>query len=121
MNFALSQAFALAAFFAIGALCGVCAALASFSRRSRRQKLAGFFADFFADFFAVALPGALTFAALRTLCGGNLRVAHIVFAAVGALVAYSLAKKPVAAIRRRLRLAALRSRRLQKLKRFLTK
>ena len=112
MNFALSQAFALAAFFAIGALCGVCAALASFSRRSRRQKTAGFF---------VALPGALTFAALRTLCGGNLRAAHIVFAAVGALVAYSLAKKPAAALRGRLRLAALRSRRLQKLKRFLTK
>ena len=95
MNFALSQAFALAAFFAIGALCGVCAALASFSRRSRRQKTAGFFADF----FAVALPGAL----------------------VGALVAYSLAKKPAAALRGRLRLAALRSRRLQKLKRLLTK
>ena len=117
MNFALSQAFALAAFFAIGALCGVCAALASFSRHSRRQKTAGFFADF----FAVALPGALSFAALRTLCVGNLRAAHVVFAAVGALVAYSLAKKPAAALRGRLRLSALRARRLQKLKRFLTK
>ena len=117
MNFALSQAFALAAFFAIGALCGVCAALASFSRSSRRQKLAGFFADFFAG----ALPGALSFASLRTLCGGNLRAAHIVFAAVGALIAYSLAKKPAAALRGRLRLAALRSRRLQTLKRLLTK
>lgn len=117
MNFALSQAFALAAFFAIGALCGVCAALVAFERGSRRQKLAGFFLDF----FAVALPGTLFFAALRTLCGGSLRAAHIVFAAVGALVAYSLAKKPAAALRGRLRLAALRSRRLQKLKRLLTK
>ena len=117
MNFALSQAFALAAFFAIGALCGVCAALASFSRRSRRQKIAGFFADF----FAVALPGALTFAALRTLCGGNLRAAHIAFAVIGAIAAYSLAKKPTAAIRRRLRLAGENSKLLKKLLRILTK
>ena len=117
MNFALSQALALAAFFAVGALCGVCAALVAFERISRRQKLAGFFSDF----FAVALPGTLFFAALRSLCGGSLRAAHIVFAAVAAVAAYSLAENPASALRRRLRLAALRSRRWQKLKRFLTK
>ena len=117
MNLALSQAAAIGAFFAIGTLCGVCAALVSFSRTTKRRKLSGFLLDF----LAIALPGALLFAALHTLCGGELRAAHAAFAVIGAIAAYSLAKKPAAALRGRLRLAALRSRRLQKLKRLLTK
>ena len=117
MSLALSQAAAIGAFFAIGTLCGVCAALVSFSRTTKRRKLSGFLLDF----FAIALPGALLFAALHTLCGGELRAAHAAFAVIGAIAAYSLAKKPAAAIRRRLRRAGENSKLLKKLLRILTK
>lgn len=117
MTFALSQAAALTVFCAIGALCGVSAAFFSFDRSTKRRIALGVLIDF----FAIAAPSTLFFVALHGVCGGQLRAAHLVFAATAAVAAYRLSKRPLCALRRNIYKAVVCSAAFKILKRAVTK
>ncbi len=87
----------IAAFCAVGALCGACLAAVSFERKTKKKLFVGALLDF----AATSLPGCLFFVVLSELCGGELRLSYIVFCLAGGIAGYLALKKHLSALRRK--------------------